>query len=129
MSLINPGIDKTDFNCIIDISGNDYDGVGKLDSSRLFNQSITDFFKALGNEKRQQIILEVFVDDGEHNITEVAQRVKIAQSTASEHLTMLKRVGILVSKKVEKEVYYSINRTRIIEILDQIKSALSECCE
>ena len=78
----------------------------------LFEQKITDFFKALGNEKRQEIILNVFIDNGEHNISEVVERVKIAQSTASEHLSLLKRAGVLVSKKVEKEVYYKLDRER-----------------
>ncbi|NPV92336.1 MAG: winged helix-turn-helix transcriptional regulator [Firmicutes bacterium] len=98
-----------------------------MDCCTLFNQRITDFCKALGNEKRQEIILGVFNDNGEHNITEVAERVKIAQSTASEHLSLLKRAGVLVSKKVEKEVYYKLDRRSIIDIMDEIKLRLS-CC-
>lgn len=93
----------------------------------LFNQNITDFFKALGNEKRQEILLNVFADNGEHNISEVSERVNIAQSTASEHLALLKRAGILVSQKVEKEVFYKLNRPGIIATLDEVKSFLS-CC-
>jgi len=96
---------------------------------KLFDQNITDFFKALGNEKRQQILLNVFADNREHNITEVAERVKIAQSTASEHLSLLKRAGILVSKKVDKEVYYKFNRKGIIKTIDEIRSMLSCCLE
>ena len=94
-----------------------------------YGQQLTDFFKALGNEKRQQILLEVFFDSGEHNITEVAERVKIAQSTTSEHLAILKRAGILTSKKVEKEVYYKLDRKSIIATLDEIRSLLNCCLE
>ena len=98
-----------------------------MDECKLFNQNITDFFKALGNEKRQEILLNVFIDNGPHNITEVAERVKIAQSTASEHLSLLKRAGILVSKKVEKEVYYKLSGKGIIAVIDELKEILS-CC-
>lgn len=98
-----------------------------MNDCKLFNQNITDFFKALGNEKRQEILLNVFADNGEHNIGEVAERVKIAQSTASEHLSLLKRAGILTSKKVEKEVFYKLNKVGIIAVIDEIKSILS-CC-
>jgi DNA-binding transcriptional ArsR family regulator len=94
---------------------------------KLFPQQLSVFFKALGNEKRQEIILNVFADYGEHNIGEVAKRAKIAQSTASEHLSLLKRAGILVSRKLEKEVFYKLNRKDIIATLDEIKSILS-CC-
>lgn len=92
-----------------------------------FPQSVTDFLKAFGNEKRQEIFLSIFADGTEHNISEVAERVKIAQSTASEHLSLLKRAGILMSRKVEKEVFYRLNRRGVVAMLDEIKSHLS-CC-
>lgn len=95
---------------------------------RLFPQNISDFLKALGNDKRQEILLNVFADNQEHNISEVAQRVKIAQSTTSEHLSILKRAGILVSRKVEKEVFYKLSMKDIVATIDQIRSILSCCC-
>jgi DNA-binding transcriptional ArsR family regulator len=95
--------------------------------NRQFSQSVTDFLKAFGNVKRQEIFLSVFADGQEHNISEVAERVKIAQSTASEHLSILKRAGILGSRKVEKEVFYRLDRRGILSRLDEIKSHLS-CC-
>ena len=92
-----------------------------------FSQSVTDFLKAFGNEKRQEIFLSIFADGKEHNITEVSERAGIAQSTASEHLAILKRAGILVSRKVEKEVFYRIDRRGILAKIDEVRSYLS-CC-
>lgn len=94
---------------------------------QLFSQRVTDFLKAFGNEKRQEIFLSLFADGNEHNITEVAERVGIAQSTASEHLAIFKRAGILISRKVEKEVFYGLDRRGILARLEEIKSYLS-CC-
>jgi DNA-binding transcriptional ArsR family regulator len=71
--------------------------------------------------------LSIFADGKEHNITEVSERARIAQSTASEHLALLKRAGILTSRKVEKEVFYRIDRRGILETLEIVKSYLS-CC-
>jgi len=99
-----------------------------MNDARIFHQLIKDFFKALGNEKRQEIILNVFADYGEHNIGEVARRVKIAQSTASEHLSLLKRAGLLVSRKLEKEVLYTLDRKGILGTLDEVRTMLS-CCK
>lgn len=98
-------------------------------NDQLFSQNVTDFLKALGNEKRQEILLRIFADGGEHNISEVADRVNIAQSTASEHLAFLKRARILVSQKIEKEVFYRLNQGGIIATIDEIKSILSCCME
>ncbi len=94
---------------------------------RQFSQSVTDFLKAFGNEKRQEIFLSIFADGKEHNITEVSERAGIAQSTASEHLAILKRAGILVSRKVEKEVFYRIDRRGIVAKIEENKSFLT-CC-
>lgn len=98
-----------------------------MDTNRQFPQSVTDFLKAFGSEKRQEIFLTIFADGQEHNISEVTARAKIAQSTASEHLAILKRAGILRSRKVEKEVFYRLDRRGIVERLDDMRSRLS-CC-
>jgi DNA-binding transcriptional ArsR family regulator len=60
----------------------------------------------VGNEKRQEILLSVFSDLSEHNLGEIARRSEIAQSTASQHMAILKRAGIVASRKLEKEVYF-----------------------
>ncbi len=99
----------------------------EMNTQKQFSQSVTDFLKAFGNAKRQEIFLSVFADGQEHNISEVAERVNIAQSTASEHLSILKRAGILTSHKVEKEVFYRLDRRGVMNMLDEIRSHLS-CC-
>lgn len=98
-----------------------------MNGTHLFSQTLTDFLKALGNEKRQEIFLSIFADGQEHNTTEVSMRAGIAQSTASEHLAILKRAGILTSRKVEKEVFYKLDRRGILGRIEEIKSHLT-CC-
>ncbi len=98
-----------------------------MSEQRQFSQSVTDFLKDFGNEKRQEIFLSIFADGKEHNITEVSDRAGIAQSTTSEHLAILKRAGILISRKVEKEVFYRIDRRGIVAKIEEIKSFLT-CC-
>ena len=99
-----------------------------MNAARLFSPAVTDFLKAFGNEKRQEIFLTLFADGTEHNISEVAGRAHVAQSTASEHLAILKRAGVLVSHKVEKEVFYRLNREGILARIDEIRLLLN-CCQ
>jgi len=44
------------------------------------------------------------------NVTDVKSRFKISQPTISHHLKVLKQLGILKSKKIGKEVFYSLNK-------------------
>ncbi len=90
-------------------------------------QQLLAFFKALASEKRQEILFTVFLDGKKHSVGEVAERVSIAASTASEHLSHLKRVGILTSVKVAKVVYYRANREYVLALLDEVRDRLA-CC-
>ncbi len=94
-----------------------------IDQSEDFLQ----FCKGLANNNRQQILFSVFTDKQEYTVGEVAEKVGIAQSTASEHLSLLKRAGILVSEKREREVYYKVNKDKIRQFVNLIDEWLT-CC-
>ena len=90
-------------------------------------QEVIDFFKALASEKRQEIMIEIFLDGKSHTVTEVADRTNIAMSTASTHLSILKRARILVSEKVGKDVYYRGNREYLAQTFQYLAEVFS-CC-
>lgn len=85
------------------------------------------FCKGLTNANRQNILFAVFSDKEEHTVSEVSQRTKLAKSTTSEHLTMMKNAGILLSQKREREVYYRVDKRKIREYLALIENWLT-CC-
>lgn len=87
------------------------------------------FLHGLASETRQHILFEVFVDGQEHTVGQVAQRTGLGQSTASEHLTVLKRAGILTSRREGKEVYYRPQRERVLALLAQLTDLLTYCCQ
>lgn len=89
---------------------------------------IQPFLKALASEKRQEIMF-LFMSKQELTVTEVAQLVKIGQSTASEQLAILKRAGLLLSRKEGKEVIYFPNREQIMEQMKNLNTFLSNCCK
>ena len=91
------------------------------------NEDFLQFCKGLANSNRQQILFSVFTDKQEHTVSEVADKVGIAQSTASEHLSLLKRAGVLVSEKREREVYYVVNKDKIRQFVNLIEDWLT-CC-
>jgi len=91
------------------------------------SDDVMDFIKSIASESRMQILL-LFMDAKELTVNEIAERVHLGQSTTSEHLSNLKRAGILVSRKEKREVFYSANRDKILETLDTLSQMLRACC-
>ncbi len=85
------------------------------------------FFRGLANETRQRILFEVLSDKKPHTVGEVAKRMGIAPSTASEHLSLLRRSGLVEATKKDREVLYTLNKTKIAAQLDFLSHWLT-CC-
>jgi ArsR family transcriptional regulator len=94
----------------------------------MLDEEIHLFLKALASEKRQEMMF-LFLQQGEVTVNEVAERIGIGQSTASEQLAILKRAGILLSRKEGKEVYYSPNKSNVMKLLQRFTSIISNCCK
>lgn len=91
------------------------------------DDALLDFFRGLANENRQNILFSIFTDKNEHTVGEIAEKMGLAQSTTSAHLSQLKRVGALTSEKRNKEVFYKVNKNRIAEFLKVVEHWLN-CC-
>ena len=88
---------------------------------------LQEFLKALSGETRQKILF-LFFENRRLSVNEVALKIGIGQSTVSEHLTYLKRVGVLASEKEGKNVFYYTDKKKLIELLDNLRSYFSNCC-
>jgi DNA-binding transcriptional ArsR family regulator len=88
---------------------------------------VRDFLKAAASETRQRILF-LFVDGKPRTVGEIAEQLEIVPSTASEHLAILKRGGILDSTRDGKEVYYCPCRTKMRELLKKFSDLLTNCC-
>ncbi len=93
----------------------------------MFDSEVQEFLKALSNENRQKILF-LFMEHQELTVSEVAIKAEIGQSTASEHLTILKKAGIMSSRKEGKEVIYYPNKEKIVNCLEQLANYLKHCC-
>jgi len=88
---------------------------------------LRDFLKATASETRQRIMF-LFVDGEPRTVGQIASQLKIVPSTASEHLSILKRGGLLVAERDGKEVYYYGNRAKTLELLKLLTGLLTSCC-
>jgi DNA-binding transcriptional ArsR family regulator len=64
-------------------------------------------------------------------VNQVAELVGIGQSTASEHLALLRRAGLLGATRSGKEVYYRPDYGRMVGSAEQLLAYLKSCarCE
>lgn len=69
-------------------------------------------FYALSDDTRQHI-MEI-LSQGEMCVSEIGRHFDVAQPTISHHLDVLKRAGLVTSRKEGREVYYSLNVCHIV---------------
>lgn len=94
---------------------------------QLISEEIQLFLKGLANENRQAIML-LFLNLHEVTVNQTSELVGIGQSTASEQLAMLKKAGLLQSRREGKEVYYFPNKNHIMTILQDLNTVMRNCC-
>jgi DNA-binding transcriptional ArsR family regulator len=86
-----------------------------------------EFLKALTSPTRQRIML-LFAHGAELSVGEVAEQIGIGQSTASEQLSVLRRAGIVTSRREGKIVLYRSDRDGALDVLADLQTYLQTCC-
>ena len=68
---------------------------------------MSDFFKALSDPTRLKIVLTI--SNGEICVNDIAANIGMTKSAVSHQLSYLKQLRLIKSKKVGKEVFYSLD--------------------
>jgi len=71
--------------------------------------------RALNHKLRQQIV-KLLDEQQKMTVTDIYVKLRLEQSVASQHLAILRRAGIVGTKREGKFIYYSINYGRVKEI-------------
>jgi ArsR family transcriptional regulator len=81
---------------------NKYDGMAEL-------------FKAMSNIKRLKLLYVIL--DREVTVNEISKTLKIRKSNTSQHLKLLRLVGIVKSKRQGKNIFYKVSNPKIVKLL------------
>lgn len=81
------------------------------------------FFKTLSHKERLQI-LYILKEKGELCSQEIEEFFYLEQPTTSHHLGLLKKAGLLKSRKEGRHVYYSLNESTISKNINLFKESL-----
>ena len=71
-----------------------------------------EFCKALADDTRQGILMLLL--EGEMSAGEIVDAFTISQPTVSHHLNVLKRYGLVTSRREGQHVFYAINQNNIV---------------
>ncbi|MFD4342634.1 ArsR/SmtB family transcription factor [Streptomyces anulatus] len=97
------------------------------DEEAVLDPATADFLKALASETRQRVMFQ-FAGGVELTVGEVAERCGLKASTASEHLSLLRRGGLVVARKEGRQVFYRADGAAMAERLTSLQGYLAVCC-
>jgi ArsR family transcriptional regulator len=83
-----------------------------------------EFCKGMSHPKRIQII--AVLKGGEKSVNELARLTGIPQANMSQHLSILRQLGLLVTRREGTNIYYSISDGRIVEACELVRSCIGE---
>ena len=82
-----------------------------------------DFFRSLGHPARVRIIEAL--REGERSVRDLQNELALDSSGASQHLLVLRRQGLLDSRKKGTSVYYRVKDPRTFQLLEVARQLLS----
>ena len=74
--------------------------------------------KALGNPDRLLLLCQLV--GGEMNVGELEERLKIVQPTLSQQLGVLRREGLVETRRDGRQIYYSISSPQALAVIQTL---------
>jgi DNA-binding transcriptional ArsR family regulator len=116
-----PVLNESDLCCLVDPSALDPE-VRTLGDHLALSR---DLLIALADPMRQDLVQ--ILARAELNVGDIAERVTLSRPTVSHHLNILRRAGLVRVRKQGREMYYRLNKDRIVGTLQGLLDSLT-CC-
>ena len=78
---------------------------------------VADFFKILGDPTRTKILCAL--DNNEMCVCDIANVLNMTKSSISHQLNTLRQNNIVKSKKIGKEVFYTLDDEHVTEVFEE----------
>ncbi|MBP0725000.1 winged helix-turn-helix transcriptional regulator [Bacillus sp. RG28] len=98
----------------------------KDEAIRLFRDSIP-IFQALSDPARQDIII-LLDEQGQLNVTEIANHSKLSRPAISHHLKVLRDIGLVSIDQRGTQRYYSLSLKDSVEKLKALITVVEKTC-
>ena len=80
--------------------------------------------KVFSNPTRLEILN--LLRDKEMSVTELIEKTELSQANISQHLSIMRSKGIVISDRKGKHIYYRLTNPKIIKAFDIIREVVSE---
>ena len=80
--------------------------------------------KVFSNPTRLEILN--LLRDKEMSVTKLIEKTRLSQANISQHLSIMKSKGIVISDRKGKNIYYRLTNPKIVKAFDIIREVLSE---
>ena len=80
--------------------------------------------KIFSNSTRLEILN--LLRDKEMSVTELIEKTRLSQVNISQHLSIMKSKGIVISNRKGKNIYYKLTNPKIVKAFDIIREVLAE---
>ncbi|MPZ81774.1 MAG: metalloregulator ArsR/SmtB family transcription factor [Actinophytocola sp.] len=91
--------------------------------SRPLYQLKAEFFKTLGHPARIRVL--ELLSEREHAVSEMLPEVGIEAANLSQQLAVLRRAGLVVTRKEGSTVFYSVTSPQVAELLAVARTILT----
>lgn len=98
----------------------------RLEDMRAHAGDAAQLLKALANHNRLMILCTLA--ENEASVSELNARIELSQSALSQHLALLRRKGLVRTRRSSQTIFYSLERgptMRVIELLHDIYCSAS----
>lgn len=83
---------------------------------------------ALSDPTRQKILLYFYQTKVESCVNDIAKSCVVSRPTVSHHLQIMKRAGVLKTRKEGKNIFYSFNKENVVKKIEHFLEFLKGCC-
>lgn len=91
--------------------------------SRPLYQAKAEFFKTLGHPARIRVL--ELLSEREHAVAELLPEVGVEPANLSQQLAVLRRAGLVVTRKEGSTVHYSLTSPHVAELLQVARKILT----
>ncbi len=82
------------------------------------------FCRGLGDPKRLLIIAAL--RDGEKTVGQLTHALGARQANVSQHLGLMRDVGLVIARRVDNNVWYRLSDQRIVEAVDLLRAVQAD---
>lgn len=89
--------------------------MSQFDEMNRHAEAAADLLKALAHPERLMVLCQLL--EGEKGVGELLAKSKLGQSAFSQQLAVLRRHGLIRSRKVAQQIYYSLASAAVSDVL------------